>query len=111
MEPTSPQDPTMDPTSEPGSNCASAIAMSCGQVISGSTVGTCDNQQQFVFTATTNLKTISACGSGYDTILTLYDSNDVEIAQQDDSASNDCGYFNSLIESVQLTIGAEYTVV
>jgi len=116
MDPTFPQvettiEPTMDPTSEPGLDCASAIAIGCGEVLSGSTVGTCDNTQRFVFTASTNLKTISACGSGYDTILTLYDSNNVEIARQDDSESNHCGYLNSLMESVQLTIGTEYTVV
>jgi hypothetical protein len=64
-----------------------------------------------VFTATTNLKTISACGSSYDTYLYLYDSNNAMIAEQDDSQSDHCGVRNSLLESVQLTIGAEYTVV
>jgi len=115
MDPTSSPfstlDPTMDPTSEPGLDCAPAIALGCGDILSGSTVGTCNNEQRFVFTATTDLKTISACGSDYDTYLTLYDSNNVPIAAQDDSQSSHCGYLNSLMESVQLTIGAEYTVV
>merc|ERR1719495_597669 len=109
MDPTSPQvamlDPTMDPTSEPGLDCAPAIALGCGDFLSGSTVGTCNNEQRFVFTATTDLKTISACGSDYDTYLALYDSNNVLIAEQDDSDSHHCGYLNSLMESVQLTIG------
>merc|ERR1711971_647319 len=115
IDPTSPQvqtlEPSRDPTLEPGLECASAIAMECGEVLSGSTVGTCDNTQRFVLTATTNLKTISACGSGYDTMLALYDSNDALIASQDDSRSNHCGRLNSLLKSVQLTIGTEYTVV
>jgi len=103
--------PTLDPTSEPGLDCAPAITLECGNVLSGSTVGTCNNEQRFVFTATTNLKTISACGSNYDTYLYLYDSNNAMIAEQDDSQSDHCGVRNSLLESVQLTIGAEYTVV
>merc|ERR1719403_245398 len=105
-------EPTMDPTSDPVLDCASAITtIGCGDVVSGTTVGTCDSLQRFTFTATTDLKTISACGSDFDTILVLYDSNNVEIARQDDSYSDHCGYFNALMESVSLTVGEEYTIV
>jgi len=88
LTPTDALTPTLEPTSEPTFGCDSAIiAMACGDVLSGNTVGTCDSEQRFVFTATTNVKTISACGSDYDTLLTIYDSNNQEIARQVDSDS------------------------
>jgi len=81
-----------------------------GETLSGSTVGKCDSEQRFVFTASTNLKTISSCGSEYDTMLTLYDSNNVEIAHQDDNHSGGCS-LQSVLEGISVDIGAEYTVV
>lgn len=104
--------PTADPTVDPTLGCddSMTIAMACGETLSGSTIGTCDGEQRFVFTASTNLKTISACGSEYDTMLTLYDSNNVEIAYQDDNHSDGCG-LQSVLEGISVDIGAEYTVV
>lgn len=99
-------DPTMDPTT--GGCVSTIIPLTCGDMLTGTTVGTCDNEQRFVFTATTSVKTISACESGYDTMLTVYDSNNEQIAHQDDS--NECG-LQSLLENVPLNIDSEYTVV
>jgi len=103
-----PTDPltTFSPTD--GQCESSVIELQCGIAQTGSTVNTCDAQQRFVFTATTNVKTISACGSQYDTVMSIYDSKDEWLGSNDDS--NECG-LDSIISNVALNIGSQYMVI
>merc|ERR1719474_2144747 len=102
MEPTkepsmSTFEPTMDPTSVPDVCDSSIIALGCGETLTGSTVSSCDGLQRFTFTASTTMKTISTCGSQYDTVMSIYDSNNQMLASNDDS--NDCG-LRAMIEDL-----------
>merc|ERR1719210_1218437 len=46
--------------------CESSVTeLQCGVAQTGSTANSCNAEQLFVFTATTNIKTISACGSEF----------------------------------------------
>merc|ERR1719320_467193 len=101
--------PTGIPTTGSPSGCDSRIIeLECGAIETGSTVNSCEGVQIFTFTASTNLKTISTCGSGYDTMVSIYNSENELVINQDDS--DECG-LQSFLEDLPLTIGAEYTVV
>jgi len=102
------QTPTAAPTVVPEECDDSIIELECGIVQTGSTTGTCEREQRFVFTATTSMKTISTCGSGFDTMLSIYDSNNELLSSNDDS--DECG-LRSLIKDLSLDIDSEYTVV
>jgi len=101
--------PTQGPTSVPGTACDSTIIdVACGQTLTGSTADSCDAEQRFTFTATTSMKSISTCGSEYDTMLDIYSANDELVYHQDDST--ECS-LQSFIEDLSVEIGMDYTIV
>merc|ERR1719403_737746 len=101
--------PTPMPTAVPGTGCdATVIDIACGETLTGSTAGSCDAQQIFRFTAATSMKTISTCGSQYDTKISIYNVADELVFYQDDSS--ECG-LQSFIEDLSLEIGTEYFIV
>jgi len=101
--------PTAGPTSVPGTGCDSTIIdVACGQTLTGSTANSCDAEQRFTFTATTSMKSISTCGSQYDTMLDIYSANGILVFHQDDSA--ECS-LQSFIEDLSVEIGTDYTIV
>lgn len=100
--------PTAQPTTTPGTCESTTIQLACGQILTGSTVDSCDGEQRFTFTASTDLKTISTCGSSYDTWLNIYSDDGQMIYEQDDS--DECGT-RSHIQDLALTMGSEYTIV
>jgi len=74
----------------------------------GSTVNSCDGHTIFSFTATTDLKTISTCGSELDTMLYLYGPNGELIHHQDDSS--ECNY-QSFIDDYPVEVGEQYQIL
>merc|ERR1719242_470902 len=120
MDPT--QFPTSDPTSDPAyplvetlsptldpTFCNSAIIdVACGQTLTGSTFNSCDAEQRFKFTAITNMKSISTCGSEFDTMIDIYNSDGELVFDQDDSI--ECR-LQSFIEDLPVDIGKDYIIV
>lgn len=74
----------------------------------GSTENSCDGKKTFAFTATTDLKTISTCDSGFDTILYLLGPSGEVIHHNDDS--RECSY-QSFIDAYPVEVGLEYQIV
>merc|ERR1719493_112048 len=101
--------PTQAPSIVPEAGCDSTIInVACGDSLTGSTVDSCDAEQRFTFTATTSMKSISTCGSQYDTMLDIYNANGQLIFHQDDS--DECS-LQSFIEDLSVEIGMDYTIV
>eukprot|EP00493_Phyllostaurus_siculus_P004492 UN04513 len=83
------------------------IEVQCGDVISGSTVGSCNGEQLFLLTAETESTTISSCDSQFDTMLGLSAQTGEMVAFTDDT--QECGR-QSRLDGLFLTIGNTYTV-
>lgn len=96
-------DSTLEPSCED-----EFIQVQCGEVLSGSTVGSCHGEQLFIFTAETESTTISSCGSQFDTMLGLREQSGQVVAFTDDT--QECGR-QSILDDSSLTIGNMYTVV
>jgi len=83
------------------------IEVRCGDVISGSTVGTCNGEQLFLLTAETESTTISSCDSQFDTMLGVSAQSRQILAFADDT--QECGR-QSRLDDLSLTIGNTYIV-
>jgi len=83
------------------------IEVQCGDVISGSTVGSCNGEQLFLLTAETESTTISSCESQFDTMLGVSAQTGQMVAFTDDT--QECGR-QSRLDDLFLTIGNTYTV-
>lgn len=71
----------------------SVIPISYGEALTGSTVGTCDQTQQFAFQATRGTITVSTCQSSFGTMLAIGTASGI-IASGDDDGINAHIFFN-----------------
>jgi len=94
----------IEPTDEP--QCSNEIIeLQCGDSIQGSTDQSCNGQQQFSFIASTELTTISSCGSDFDTMLALQAPTGQMIAFIDDTHVCDR---HAVLENLELNSGNQY---